>query len=55
MTFCPSLWLEDQMKKKSCHLQDLSYPEVVKKTSTVCYKSLKSCRQVPRDKFMENS
>ena len=30
------------MKKKSCHLQDLSYWKVVNKTSTDCYKSLKS-------------
>ena len=35
--------LEDWMKRSYCSLQVLDYPESVKKTSGVCYKSLKSC------------
>ena len=35
--------LEDWMKRSYCLLQVLDYMESVKKTSGVCYKSLKSC------------
>ena len=44
----PAYVLEDWMKRSYCLLQVLDYKESVKKTSGVCYKSLKSCHALDR-------
>ena len=44
--------LEDWMKRSDCLLQVIRYRKDIKKTSAVCYKSLKSSLEKFREKIL---